>query len=157
MSTLKEKVAYLQGLAEGLNFEKETKEGKFFTAIIEVLETAVSEIDTLTAQQEELESYLEAIDEDLGDLETEIFGEDDCPCCEEDEYDDDYDEDYEDDEDEDVYMEVECPKCHDIVRFETSILADEDVIEVTCPNCDEVVYVNDDQFFMEDDEVEKDI
>lgn len=154
MNELKKKVAYLQGLAEGLDLDKDSKEGKMFGAVMDVLEEVVNEMDKMAKQQEELENYMDAIDEDLGDLEQEVYGDDDDYDDEdEDEDEDDDDDDYEDDdEDEDDecrcegnYVEVECPKCHDIVRFDSSILADEDVIEVTCPNCDEVVYVNDDE------------
>lgn len=147
MSDLREKIAYLQGLAAGLDLDKSTKEGKMFSAIIDVLEGIVEEFEGLSEVQDELEEYIEAIDEDMGDLETEIYGEDDYPS-------DDNEVEYEeldDDDDEGNYVEVECPQCHDIVRFETSILSDEDVIEVTCPNCDHVVYINEDELQMEQD------
>jgi ribosomal protein S27E len=136
VSDLKAKIAYLQGLAEGLDLDKGTKEGKIISAIIDVLAEMSIAVDEMAQYQEELEKYIEAVDEDLGDLEDEVYGyEEGCSCH-------DHDEDYEDDE-EGSFVEIECPKCHDIVRFEASILADDDVIEVTCPNCDEVVYVND--------------
>jgi phage FluMu protein Com len=147
MSDLREKVAYLQGLAEGLNLDEATKEGKMFIAIVNVLEDIVDELDELDGEQEELGEYIEAIDEDLGDLETEIFGEDEYP--------DEDDEDFEEwEEEEENYVEVECPQCHDIVRFECSILSDDDVIEVTCPNCNQVVYVNEEDFEIEEEDNE---
>ena len=137
MSDLKAKIAYLQGLAEGLDLDKGTKEGKIISAIIDVLAEMSIAVDEMAQYQEELEKYIEAVDEDLGDLEDEVYGYEEGCCCH------DHDEDNEDDEEEGSFVEIECPKCHDIVRFEASILADDDVIEVTCPNCDEVVYVND--------------
>jgi len=135
---LKEKIAYLQGLAEGLALDESTKEGKMFIAIMEVLDEMAQAVEDLASDQDDLEQYIEAVDEDLGDLEDEVYGDDEdaCDCCDHDEDDDDFAEG--------SFVEVECPKCHDIVRFEASILEDEDVIEVTCPNCDEVVYVNED-------------
>lgn len=142
MIELKKKVAYLQGLAEGLSLENDSKEGKLFTAMMEILDEMAEAISDLAEDQVDLEEYMEAIDQDLGDLEEDYYGET-CDC---DECDD------EDDEFEDMdYVEVECPKCHDIVRFESSILDDDDIIEVTCPNCDEVVYINDDSLVMEED------
>lgn len=143
MSKLNKKIAYLQGLAEGLNVDRDSKEGKLFTAIMDVLDEVADGMEEISQDQRDLEEYMTAIDEDLGDLEEEIYGEDDCY------YDADEDEDFEEE-----YIEVECPGCHDIVRFESSILGDEDIIEVTCPNCDEVVFVNDDENFEmgEDDE-----
>lgn len=142
MSKSKEKLAYLQGLAEGLNLDKNTKEGKLFTAIIDLLDEMIEDMEDIEDQQEELSEYIEAIDQDLGDLESEVYGEDDYP---------DEDEDEEWDEECD-YVEVECPECHETVRFDCSILADDDVIEITCPNCDHVVYVNDEELEMEAEE-----
>ena len=39
---MKEKAAYLKGLAEGLNYDKTTAEGKLLTAIIEGLSSRVT-------------------------------------------------------------------------------------------------------------------
>jgi len=143
---LKEKIAYLQGLAEGLSLDDTTKEGKMLIAMLDVLEEMAQAIEDLASDQDDLEQYIEAVDEDLGDLEDDFYGEDDC-CCDDEEDDDDFEEG--------SFVEVECPKCHDIVRFEASILEDDDVIEVTCPNCDEVVYVNDDNLSMEEENDEE--
>lgn len=141
---LKEKIAYLRGLASGLDLDETGKEGKMFATIMDVLEEMAQAIEDLASDQDDLEQYIEAVDEDLGDLEDEVYEdeEDECDCCEEDE----------DEFEEGSFVEVQCPKCHDIVRFEASILEDEDVIEVTCPNCDEVVYVNEDSLSMEGEE-----
>lgn len=146
MSELKERIAYLQGLSEGLNMDRDSKEGKLFNALIDVLDEMTVAIDEITNNQKELEGYIEAIDEDLGDVEDDIYGEDD----DDDECDDDCDCDCGDDCDCN-YVELECPKCHDIIRYESSILEDDDVIEVTCPNCDEVIYINEDNLEMEKD------
>ncbi|MGI6606085.1 MAG: CD1247 N-terminal domain-containing protein [Peptococcia bacterium] len=129
MSDLKEKIAYLEGLAEGLALEKDSKEGKIFTAVIDVLrEMAVA--------VEETESYVEALDEDLGDVEDILYGDDadfeecdeECsfPCCDGD------------------YIEVACPNCHEVLHLDSCLLEDDDVTEITCPNCDELLHVNED-------------
>ncbi|MFZ3171302.1 MAG: CD1247 N-terminal domain-containing protein [Carboxydocellales bacterium] len=129
MKELKQRVSYLQGLADGLDVGKETKEGRLFTEIIDVLGQFADYIEDLEAAQVELEDYVESINEDLNELEDEVFEDEDeheCDCgCEEE------------------FVDVECPKCHEIVCFEADILEDEDSIEVTCPNCNEVVFVND--------------
>jgi len=121
MKNIKERIAYLQGLAQGLEIE-DSKEGKVLSGIIDVLEEMAEQIDDIEVAQSDLEEYVESIDEDLYDLEGEFIGNDI------------------DDED---MVEVECPNCQEIVCFESDIVDDEDLIEVTCPNCDEVVYVND--------------
>jgi phage FluMu protein Com len=145
MSELKERIAYLKGLSEGLSLDKESKEGKLFNALIEVLEESTIAIDEIANNQIELEKYIEAVDEDLGEIEDDIYGED--------EDDDEYDDNCEccDDDCDCNYIELECPKCHDIIRYESSILEDDDVLEVTCPNCDEVIYINEDTLEMEKD------
>lgn len=126
MSDLKTRVAYLQGLSTGLDLG-ESKEGKLLRGIIEVLDDFAESVGGLAEGQEQLEDYLESIDEDLYQLEDEVFEKDagHCGCGEN-------------------YLEVDCPKCGESVCFEADILEDDDLVEVTCPNCDEVVFVNDD-------------
>lgn len=117
------KVAYLQGLTEGLEVKGSSREGRILSGIVDLL----GEMSNTIA---DLEEYVETIDEDLFNLEEEAY-----------DLSDGEDLDYEE------YMEVECPRCHENVYFETDILEDEDVIEVTCPNCDEVVFVTDEDEF----------
>lgn len=124
MDSLKSKVAYLQGLADGMDLPLENKEGRLLNGIISVLQDVAEELEGLGEAQEQLEDYVETIDEDLYTLEEDLGG---CDCEGED------------------YVEVECPGCGETVMFESDILEDDDVIEVTCPNCDEVVFVNEDE------------
>ena len=49
-----EKVAYLKGLAEGMELDTEKKEGKLLAAIIDVLDDIALEIADMKADQEEL-------------------------------------------------------------------------------------------------------
>ncbi|MDF2875315.1 MAG: hypothetical protein K0R22_1998 [Sporomusa sp.] len=134
MRNLKEKVAYLHGLTQGLNVNENSSEGKVLLNIIDVLESFADEVQNVNLAQLELEDYVESIDEDLTDLEEQIY--------EEDLDDDEYDDDLYDDVDEDDMVEVACPECHEMVTFESNILDDEDDIEVTCPYCGGVVYDN---------------
>ncbi|PKM45029.1 MAG: AraC family transcriptional regulator [Firmicutes bacterium HGW-Firmicutes-8] len=122
MKDIKGKIAYLQGLSQGLEIDTSSKEGRVLTGIIDILEQMADQLEDIEVAHGDLEEYVESIDEDLYDLEGDLFGED--------ELDDDM-------------VEVECPNCREIVCFESEIVDDEDLIEVTCPNCDEVVYVND--------------
>lgn len=148
MSGLKERIAYLQGLAEGISLDKESKEGKLFAAVIEVMDEMALVIEKISLNQSECESYLEALDEDLGDLEDDIYGEDGEYMFEDDEDDDDYEDECQCDDDEcDCcnYVEVACPHCFSVINIEPGILDDDDdVLEIICPNCDEIIYVNDD-------------
>ena len=124
MKDLQQKVAYLQGLSDGLELD-DSREGKVIGEMLKVLEDVAEQLAFLQGQQEDLEDYLESIDSDLADLEDDVYGE-------------------EDDEDEDDGMvDVECPVCQEQVCCDEAILYDEDVIEVTCPSCGAVVFTND--------------
>ena len=120
-----EKVAYLKGLAEGMELDTSKKEGKLLSAIIDVLEDIGLELEDIWDDQAELAEGLDAVSDDLEDVEDLVFGED-----EEDEEDD---EEYLDDEDEDCYATT-CPTCEETIYFDESILEDGEVI---CPNCGE--------------------
>lgn len=121
--TISEKVAYIKGLAEGLALDSDDKNSKVLKAIIELLEDIALTVEDLEDGCAELCEQIDAVDEDLSNLEDFVYEDD-----EEDEY---YDEDeYFDDED-DLY-EVECPACHDIVYLDEGMLEEG---EIACPNC----------------------
>lgn len=118
MDTIKEKVAYLNGLAEGLDINQDSKEGKLLLAILGVIGDIAEDVEILNDSYDDLDSYLEAVDEDLAALEDEIYG------------DDEYD--YEDD----GFIDIECPNCHETVYLDQDMFEDEEQEEVICPNCD---------------------
>ena len=120
-----EKVAYLKGLAEGMELDTEKKEGKLLSAIIDLLEDIALEIEDLWDGEEELAEGLDAVSDDLEDVEDLIFEDEDE---DEDEYDE---EDFDDDED--CYATT-CPTCEEEIFFDESVLEDGEVI---CPNCGE--------------------
>ena len=120
-----EKVAYLKGLAEGMELDTDKKEGKLLAAIIDVLEDIALEIEDIEDEQAELADGLDAVSDDLEDVEDLVFEDWD-------EDDDEYEED-ELDEDEDCYATT-CPTCEETIYFDESIL---DEGEVICPNCGE--------------------
>ncbi len=125
-----EKVAYLKGLADGLNLDKDSKEGKLFAAIIDVLDDMALEIEDMQELQMELSEGLDAVSDDLEDIEDIVY----------EEWDEDDDDDYEDEEDEEEEEESEdcyattCPTCEEEIFFDESILEEGEVI---CPNCGE--------------------
>jgi len=121
-----EKVAYLKGLAEGMELDTGKKEGKLLAAIIDLLEDIALEIEDIEDEQAELSDGLDAVSDDLEDVEDLVFED------WEDDDDDEYEED-ELDEDEDCYATT-CPTCEETIYFDESIL---DEGEVICPNCGE--------------------
>lgn len=139
--TISERVAYIKGLSEGLNLGEDTKEGKLFAAIIDVLEDIAFEL-------EDDADRLDVLDEDLANVEEIVYDLDD-----EDDWDLDDDYDDWDADDEDSVYEFECPNCHETVFFDESIFEDED-FELECPACGAKL---DSIFELDEDEDDEDL
>lgn len=123
--TVTEKVAYLKGLVEGLELDESKSETKVIKAMMDVLDDLALTVTDLSDDVDIMAEQLDAVDEDLGDLEEYVYDdEDQCDCC-----------DYDDCDccDDDLY-EVECPACHESVYVDESILEDG---SIECPNCGE--------------------
>ena len=123
--TLNEKAAYLKGLSEGLTYDKNSAEGKLLTALIDLTAELAEEVTRLSEDAEYLNDYCEELDEDLGDVEEVLLGDDEDEF--DDEFEDDEDEDFEDEE----FYEMECPFCGETIEFDASI----DPEHLTCPAC----------------------
>lgn len=116
---LSEKAAYIKGLAEGLDLEADKKETRVIKEMLELLGEMASDVEDIGADLTDLYDAVEEIDQDLGEVEEELFGE---GCS---------------DFGDDVY-EVECPNCKDIVVLdEESLLAG----DVVCPGCGEKIEI----------------
>ena len=157
--SIMEKAAYLRGLAEGLGFDPESKEGKLFSAIIDTLSEMAEEIDGLLENALDIGEELDALSDDLADIEEFLFADDD-----DDDDDDDFgffgfdDDDDDDDDDEcgcafcggdDFSLEIECPKC----GVETEV-TEADLLSgsVTCVSCGEVLEIEFDENAEDEDE-----
>ncbi len=115
MQHLYEKVSYLRGLCDGMELSKESKEGKALAAIVETLEEFAGAIVELYEEQKDLSEYVEFIDEDLADIEDELY------------------------EDEDLeFVKLQCPSCGEEVEVDEDLLYDE-TQDILCPACDEVI------------------
>ena len=148
--TLYEKAAYLRGLADGVDFDKTTPEGKILAALLDLVTDIADEVEAINEDIVDLQGYVEELDEDLADVEDFLDEECDgdceaCDCdgdCDDCEFGDcDCDYDY-DDEDcdcdcdcdcEDMFFEVECPSCGEVVCFDETI----DPENLACPACGE--------------------
>lgn len=82
--SMMESVSYLKGLAEGLGIDDSTKEGKLLSAIVDVLDDMAAEIADIEETADEQAELLDIIDEDLGSLEEDFYGDgeedDECGC-----------------------------------------------------------------------------
>lgn len=134
-----ERVAYIKGLAEGLDLDESTKEGKLLKAIIEVLGDMAEDAADLEDYVAELSEQVDAVDEDLSTLEEVVYDELD----DEDDFDCDGDCDCCGDWDEELY-DVTCPNCGEEIVIDEETLLDGGI---DCPNCGEPL-----EFDLEEDE-----
>lgn len=116
-----EKVAYLKGLVDGLGVDDSTKEGKVIRVIVDLLDDIALAVSDLEDSADLMGEQLDLLDEDVGELYEDYFGDDDD--------DDDDDEDF----DGELY-EITCPSCGDTMCIDEDIL---DEGEIDCPNCGE--------------------
>ena len=94
---------------------------------------------------EDLTEVVDVIDEDLGEVEKDLYeteddDDDDCCCDDDDEedYDDIYDDEDDDEElfDDDDLYEVICPTCGDTICLNSAMIEDG---SINCPNCNELL------------------
>ncbi|MGF7087872.1 phage FluMu protein Com [Kroppenstedtia sanguinis] len=124
-SRLRRDLAFISGLLEGQGHAEETPEGKVLGRLVHALDDLAQENEKLTVRLSELEEYVEAVDEDLNELEL-IF------------YDD------EELEDEDIgFWEVKCPHCDESVLVNEDVFDTAEEADLICPRCDTVLRVND--------------
>ena len=94
MNYLRERVAYLKGLTEGMNLDDSTSERKLLKAIVDVLDDIALAVDDIEEVQEQLSDQVDSIDEDMAEIESILFdgdvegygeglGEFLCPHCNE--------------------------------------------------------------------------
>ena len=129
-----EKVAYIRGLAEGLELDENKKEVKVLNAMLELLDDMAATVSELEEGYQDMADQLDEVDADLGDLEEEYYGggcdcdDDECSCgCEDDDDEDDF-------ADDDVYYEVTCPSCQETICLSEDVIAEG---KIDCPNCGE--------------------
>ncbi|GAB6931904.1 CD1247 N-terminal domain-containing protein [Calditerricola satsumensis] len=121
MEQLETRVAYLRGLAEGMDVKG--SEGRILEEMIRVMDQMAKRMRELEERVDDQEAYLEALDEDLTDVEAYVYGEE------------------EDEEAEDA-LALECPNCEETVLLDDDVLTD-DVDEVCCPACGETLLMVD--------------
>ena len=86
---LTEKISYIRGLCDGLELDEAKPEVKVLNAIVDLLDDMAFEVSDMEELYDELSAQVDEIDQDLADVESDVYD------------DEDYDiEDY-DDEDED--------------------------------------------------------
>lgn len=77
MESLTKRIAYLKGLSDGLKIGEDSKEGRIVSEVVLLLDEMLVEMKTLQLRMQETEAYVEAVDEDLNNLELFVYDEDD--------------------------------------------------------------------------------
>lgn len=131
---LSQKVAYLKGLMDGLKVDESTNEGKILKVMADILDEMALTVEDIADEVDEVVELVDTLDEDLGDLEEEVYFSDDCDdnCCDDDCCCDD-DDDFGFDDDDEMY-ECVCPSCGDTICLGENIIAEG---SIDCPNCGE--------------------
>ena len=125
MRPVTDQVSYLRGLAEGLKISDADDTGKLLLAIIDALDAMAGAVTRVETAQQELDDYVEDIDEDLSEIEEILFGDDD-------------DDDDDDDDEDDGLIEYDCPHCDTTVFFDEDAFSMEE--DHRCPNCGKAVF-----------------
>ena len=157
--TVVEKAAYLKGLVSGLGVDPESRDGKLWNALTELVSDMAHEIEDLQAENAELSEALDDVFVDLTALEEMNLPQE---AVEDEEYDDDFEEsddlgnvydlgtynrdeedaeDAEDAEDEElqydgVMYDVTCPACGEEITFDEATLEEG---SIRCPSCGETL------------------
>ena len=125
MSKLTDKVSYLKGLADGMKLNMDKDANKLIMEILGVLGEFADEMQAMTDAHDELNEYVESIDDDLADLEETLFG------------DEEEDEDDGDIEVDDI-ITYACPECGHEIEFRAD---DVDLSEdYLCPACGKPIF-----------------
>ena len=155
--TIVEKAAYLKGLTAGLGVEPDSRDGKLWGALTDLLSDMAHEIEDLQSGSLDFADTLDEMCEDLTMLEemVDAYNVPDHSWDDEDEFfDEDEDEDPDkiydlhfgdgeeeetDDEDEEpeidgVLYDATCPSCGEEITFDEETL---DKGSIRCPNCGE--------------------
>ena len=130
MSKLTDKISYLRGLAEGMKLNPDKDSHRLILGILEVLGEVGDSYEALAESHGELSNYVESIDQDLADLEADLFDNAD-ETLEGEDGKADPEGDGETDGPGDLLYE--CPHCHTEIHLDPESL-DLDQ-EHPCPSC----------------------
>ena len=143
--TIVEKAAYLKGLTEGLGITPETKEGKLWAALQDLLSDMAHEIEDMQSNHLDMADALDELTDEVTVL-RDCCGNPDLSLYDEEEDGDDGEEEDEEDEDdyEGVLYDVTCPVCGEEITLDEDMLAQG---SIDCPHCGEAL-----EFEMGEDE-----
>ena len=83
MSKLTDRISYLKGMAAGMKLNMDKDSNKLMLEMLTVMGEMAEEMAAMTEAHNDLNEYVESIDDDLADLEETLFGEEDGEIDEE--------------------------------------------------------------------------
>ncbi|CCQ94460.1 conserved hypothetical protein [[Clostridium] ultunense Esp] len=147
MEKIDKNLSYMEGLVEGLDLDPSTKEGRAIFELIQFNKKMAEEIRDLKLRLTDQEEFIEALDEDLYEVESLLF-----------EYEGDSEEkefmesaekniqgdrkEEQDEGDEEGFYEMECPNCDEMILIDAELMEENDQVELVCPECKEVIVLN---------------
>ena len=134
MSKLTDRISYLKGMAAGMKLNMEKDANKLMLEMLTVMGEMAEEMAAMTEAHNDLNEYVESIDDDLADLEETLFGEEDGEIDEEMAAEDDDEDEF----GEDDLIVYACPHCgHEIEFHASDVDFDEDYL---CPECQKPIF-----------------
>ncbi len=127
MSKLTDRISYLRGLAEGMKLNPDKDSHRLILGILDVLGEVGESFEALAESHGELSDYVESIDEDLADLEADL-------------YDDENEQGAESEEEKpfENTIEYECPHCGAMIDIDPDDVDFDE--ETVCPVCGEDLF-----------------
>ncbi len=113
MGYLSERVNYIKGLMEGMQFDTATNEGKLIKALVDVVEDLAISAEDLENTQDQILDVIDEYEERIGDIESDL---------------------YEDGYEEDIDEPLVCPECGEEIDFD-ELGIDDTVKSFKCPEC----------------------
>ena len=148
--TIVEKAAYLKGLTEGLGITPETKDGKLWAALQDLLSDMAHEIEDLQSAQLDMADALDELTDEVTLLQDCCSDPDLLPPDEDDDEEDEEEEDEEEDSSfDEILYDVTCPVCGEEITLDENMLAQG---SIDCPHCGEAL-----EFEMGEDEESDDL
>lgn len=143
---LKEKASYILGLMEGAKLDYSKEENNIVKNIAELLHNVALKVEEIKNICDENSALLDEIDEDLSNVEKDVYGCKNFSCKDDN---NDFDQDAhncrcgvakKDSNDEDFVgdgnYEVACPSCKRVIELDDEIFEKD---EIVCPDCGEKI------------------
>ena len=118
--TASEKVAYLKGLMEGMELNRDSGEGKLLSVIADILGDMAEDIEDLESDLYDLSEDVDTISDDLSDVEDLLREDEDWDGLEDEE------------DEEPQFYEITCQSCGHTIKVDEDVLA---LGRAQCPNC----------------------